>query len=296
MKSSSLFAGFPMTKKSLTALFMLPKPGIVLLSLVAGWTGVYIGSHGHPSPHVVLWLSVGLGLATAGAAVMNNVVDRDIDSVMKRTKGRTLPSGAISPRSAYWIGVLMILSSLLVTMYYFGSLVTILTWIAIFIYVVLYSIYLKRTTPMATHIGGLSGALPPLIGYAAANGSLDVNAYILFAIIVVWQQPHFWALALKYKDDYASAGVPIMPVSMGVEATKVRLLWWTVGLLPIAVLPYFSGMAGIYYLVVAVLLSIVYIGFTVRFVMSNKDKEMFLFFFSIFYLGVLFGTMVLDMT
>jgi protoheme IX farnesyltransferase len=135
-----------------------------------------------------------------------------------------------------------------------------------------------------------------MIGYTAAHSGLDLNAFILFLIIVVWQQPHFWALALKYREDYAKANVPILPVAKGVWATKIRLFWWTLALFPVTVLPWFTGMSGGYYLVSALLLTAVYLGFTVRFIVSHRDKEMFLFFFSIFYLGVLFIVMVWDMT
>jgi len=281
-------------KNFLSALFILPKPGIVLLSLVAGWTGLYIGSFGHPNPYVAFWTTMSLGLATAGAATLNNFVDRDIDSVMKRTAKRSLPSGLISPQFAYFFGTALVVISLLIAKLYLGLLVTLLTGSAIFIYVVLYSLYLKRTTPMATHIGGISGALPPLIGYAAAHNGVDVNGLILFLIIVVWQQPHFWALALKYRTDYAKAGVPILPVAKGVWATKIRLFWWTLALFPVILLPYLVGMAGIHYLSVSMLLTIIYFGLTVRFVISGREIEMLLFFFSIFYLAVVFGVLVLD--
>ena len=282
-------------KQFLRALLILPKPGIVLLSLVAGWTGVYIGSHGSPDIYVLLWTTVALGLSTAGAATLNNFIDRDIDSTMKRTSKRSIPSGVISPAFAYIFGISLVVISLIVSDFYLGRLVTVLNGAAIFTYVVLYTLYLKRTTPFATHIGGVAGALPPLIGYAAARGTLDFESFILFLIIVVWQQPHFWALALKYRADYASAGVPILPVAKGVSATKVRLFWYTLALLPTTIIPYYIEMAGIYYLVTAVVLNVAYIGLTVRFLYSEREKEMVLFFFSIFYLGVLFAVLVLDM-
>jgi protoheme IX farnesyltransferase len=295
VKNPVLDTGISSDRKFLTALFMLPKPGIVLLSLVAGWTGVYIGSNGHPNFYILLWTTISLGLATSGAAVLNNFLDRDIDTVMQRTQKRILPSGLLPANFAYALGTLLVVLSLIVSQYYLGTLVTLLTGAAIFIYVVLYSLYFKRTTPMATHIGGVSGALPPMIGYTAAHSGLDLNAFILFLIIVVWQQPHFWALALKYREDYAKANVPILPVAKGVWATKIRLFWWTLALFPVTVLPWFTGMSGGYYLVSALLLTAVYLGFTVRFIVSHRDKEMFLFFFSIFYLGVLFIVMVWDM-
>lgn len=284
-----------MDRKFFKALLIITKPGIVALSLVAGWTGLYIGSHGIPRYYDFLWTTLGLGLATAGAATLNNFIDRDIDSVMQRTSARSLPSGSVSPSFAYMYGTGLVIVSLLITKIYLGTLVTLLTGAAIFTYVIMYSLFLKRTTPMATHIGGIGGALPPLIGYAAAHGDLDTHALILFLIIVVWQQPHFWALALKYRNEYAKAGVPILPVAKGVKATKVRLFWYTLALIPVSVLPYTSGMSGIYYLATAIVLGVAYLAFTVRFLYSQKEKEMFLFFFSIAYLGVLFIVLILDM-
>jgi len=295
IKSTTAEKTFPMDRKFFKALLIITKPGIVALSLVAGWTGLYIGSHGIPRYYDFLWTTLGLGLATAGAATLNNFIDRDIDSVMQRTSARSLPSGSVSPSFAYMYGTGLVIVSLLITKIYLGTLVTLLTGAAIFTYVIMYSLFLKRTTPMATHIGGIGGALPPLIGYAAAHGDLDTHALILFLIIVVWQQPHFWALALKYRNEYAKAGVPILPVAKGVKATKVRLFWYTLALIPVSVLPYTSGMSGIYYLATAIVLGVAYLAFTVRFLYSQKEKEMFLFFFSIAYLGVLFIVLILDM-
>ena len=283
-------------KKTLKAFIILPKPGIVMLVIVSGYGGLILGStNGIPDPHTAFWTLLGIAMATAGSAVLNNFLDRDIDSIMHRTRGRSLPSGAVSANQAYVIGTLLVAVSLAILKISIGFWVMVLTFIAIFTYVVMYTMFLKRTTPLATHIGGVAGALPPMIGYTAASGAMDHQALILFLIIVVWQQPHFWALALKYREDYARASVPILPVAKGVYATKIRLFWYTLALLPVSALPYAFEMAGVYYLTAAIAAGALYMWLTVKFLLSKKDKEMVLFFYSIVYLVVIFGAMVIDL-
>ncbi|MFQ5432827.1 MAG: heme o synthase [Nitrospinota bacterium] len=281
--------------KTITGLLVLPKPGIVALVLVSCMTGLYIGGRGMPDSEVVFWVMLGLGTATAGATTLNNFVDRDIDGIMHRTRMRSIPSGSVSARRAFLIGTVFVTVSLIILKITVGNLVTLLTGLAVFIYVILYTIFFKRLTPFATHIGGVAGAMPPLIGYAASTGSLDVNAFILFMIIVVWQQPHFWVLALKYREDYAKAGIPILPVARGVRATKVKMFWYTLALFPITAIPYFIGIVGVNYLAAAVVMNFAYLSLTIRFLLSPKDKNMFLFFFSIAYLGVIFCAMIIDL-
>jgi len=175
-----------------------------------------------------------------------------------------------------------------------SGLVTILTGMAVFIYVVLYSMFLKRRTPLATHIGGIAGAMPPLIGYAAARGVLDHQAVVLFLIIVVWQQPHFWSLALKYREDYARANVPILPVAKGVEITKQRILLYVLLHFPVMWLPYHYQMAGDYYFTIAMGLTLLYLAATLKFVFSTEGKEMTIFHFSNTYLMIVFLAMMAD--
>lgn len=282
-------------KKTITGLITLPKPGIVALVLLSTFTGLYLGGRDNPDTRTFFWTLLGLGIATAGAAVLNNFLDRDIDRIMQRTKNRSLPSGSVSAKSAYYIGITLVIISLFLLKIYVSLTVTILTAAAVFIYVVLYTLYFKRTTPAASLIGGVGGALPPVIGYTATNHALDYNALALFLIIVIWQQPHFWALALKYREDYMRARVPMLPVAKSVQATKVRMFWYTLALLPVSVFPFVLGMAGIYYLASALITGTIYLVLTIRFLFSPKEKEMLLFFYSIFYLAVVFGMMIGDM-
>ncbi len=273
---------------------ILPKPGIVALVIVSGITGLYLGGHGVLQTKIAFWTLLGLALSTAGSAALNNFIDRDIDSVMDRTKGRSLPSGAVSASAAYMIGTGLVLASLIIMKIAVGAQATLLAGMAVFIYVVLYSLLLKRHTPFATHIGGIAGAMPPLIGYAAAHGNIDLHGLVLFLIIVIWQQPHFWSLALKYREDYARAGVPNHAVAMGVQPTKRRIMAYVAMHLPIMWLPYQVGMAGKMYLTIAMVMTFAYIALTARFFFSGKDKEMAIFHFSNIYLVVVFGSMIAD--
>jgi len=273
----------------------LTKPGIVTLVLITTLGGAYIGSRGNLDSFLVFWALLGTGLAAAGSAVLNMVLDRDIDSLMERTSARPLPRGTVNPFNAILFGAFLLMVSFLLLSIFVNLLSAILAMIAAFSYVVLYTFLLKRKTPVATEVGGISGALPPVIGYAAATGEVDLKALTLFLIMFMWQPPHFWVLALKYRDDYAKAGIPTLPVSRGVEITKVKTLLYTVSLLPLSVIPYMIGMAGRLYLEVAVAISLLYVVLTLRFLFSRKEESMKLFFFSILYLAVLFTVLIVDL-
>jgi protoheme IX farnesyltransferase len=177
-----------------------------------------------------------------------------------------------------------------------SPLTALLTFSAVIGYVVVYSMIMKRNTPWANQFGGIAGALPPVIGYAAVSGGLDAQAWALFAIMVIWQQPHALSLALKYRNQYAAAGVPVIPVAKGVYATKQRIVIYNVLLLGVAALPYYFGMAGNFYLAVAMVISLMFLGMSIRFLLSPQSHNMQLFFFSIIYLILLFTSMVIDAT
>ncbi len=274
---------------------ILTKPGIVTLVLITTLGGIYIGSRGDLDPVLVFWTLLGTGLAAAGSAVVNMVLDRDIDSLMARTSERPLPRGAVSPRGAFLFGVSLIALSFVVLALLVNLTAAALAMVASFSYVVLYTLLLKRRTPIATEIGGISGALPPVIGYVAGSGELDIRAFVLFLIMFMWQPPHFWVLALKYRDDYAKAGVPTLPVVRGVFTTKIKTLLYTVSLLPLSLVPYAIGMTGKLYFITALIISLVYTGYTLVFIFSKRDYSMKLFFFSIIYIAVLFSMMVFDL-
>ncbi|WP_457600895.1 heme o synthase [Hydrogenivirga sp.] len=273
----------------------LTKPGIVTLVLITTLGGIYIGSKGNLEPITVFWTLLGTGLAAAGSAVINMFFDRDIDSVMERTSSRPLPRGVVNPTGALAFGIILLLISFVSLSLFVNITAAVLAMVAAFSYVVLYTVVLKRKTPVATEVGGISGALPPVIGYVAGSGELDLRAFVLFLIMFMWQPPHFWVLALKYRDDYARAGIPTLPVARGVFITKMKTLLYTVSLLPLSLIPYAIGMTGKLYFVTALVMSILYTVYTLKFLFSKKEESMKLFFFSIIYIAVLFSVMILDL-
>ncbi|SHK38952.1 heme o synthase [Thermocrinis minervae] len=273
----------------------LTKPGIVLLVLITTLTGMYFAKRGIPNLDLVLWTLVGTGLASGGSAVLNQVFEKDIDAIMSRTSNRPIPLGAVPPSHALVFGITLIVIALLVMFYFTNPLATFFTALAAFWYSVVYTLMLKRKTPLATEIGGVSGALPPVIGYTAVSNSLSVEPLLLFLIMFVWQPPHFWVLAIKYLEDYKKANVPALPVVAGIHQTKLKTLLYTASLLPISLLPSVYGMAGKLYFFCALILSLVYIAVTIYAFFFRKEKYMLVFFYSIIYLALLFSLMVFDM-
>jgi len=276
-------------------LIELTKPGIVGLTLVAALTGIYFGNHGiMPRWNLIFWTFLTLGLATAGACMLNNYYDRDIDRLMRRTRSRPLAAGRIDERLVLWTGLLLAFPPLLLMAWKVNILSAMVTAVGVAGYVGVYTMLLKRRSPWANQFGGIAGAVPPMVGYAAVTGGLAAPAWILFAIMVVWQQPHALSLALKYREDYARAGVPVIPVAHGVQATKLRIALYALVLLPVVLLPYAFHMAGAVYLAVAVLTGLMFLYMAVRFLRSDRDCDMRVFAFSIVHLIVLFGAMVMD--
>lgn len=274
---------------------ILTKPGIVLLVLITTLTGMYFAKRGFPDPWLVFWTLLGTGLASAGSAVLNQFFDKDLDALMSRTKDRPLPSGSIAPLNALIFGFSLLSISAIIMLLKVNLLATFFVFLASFFYVVVYTIALKRRSPLATEIGGVSGSLPPVIGYAAVRGEVGFEALILFLIMFLWQPPHFWVLAIKYAEDYKKAGIPTLPVSKGIEHTKIKTLIYTAGLLPLSLLPSLYGLAGHIYFISALILSGIYLVLTLKFVLSKKPNGMFLFFYSVLYIALLFSIMVFDM-
>ncbi|MBI3772088.1 MAG: protoheme IX farnesyltransferase [Gammaproteobacteria bacterium] len=277
------------------ALYAIAKPGIVGLTLVAALAGAYVGNRGAlPGVESLVWMLITLALVTAGSCMLNNLYDRDIDRLMARTRSRGLVVGAVSPQLTLIIGLILVTLPLPVMAAKVNVVTAWLTAAAAFGYVVVYTIWAKRRTPWANQLGGIAGALPPMIGVTAAAGGVDLNAWILFVIMVVWQQPHALSLALKYRADYARAGVPVIPVAKGVAATKLRIFIYTMILLPLSMVPYFTGIAGMFYLATATILSSIFLYKAAVFLRSEADCDMRLFLFSLLHLVVLFAALVLD--
>lgn len=276
------------------AYVIVMKPGIVAMTLIATLCGMYMAGKALPAYGLIFWTLAATGMATAGAAILNNYIDRDIDVIMKRTRGRPLPSGQAPPERILIMGVAFSILSVILSAEFVNFTTSGLLAAAIFCYVILYTRLTKRRTPLATFIGGAGGALPPVIGYAAVKPELDVYALALFLIIFAWQHPHFWSLALKYIDEYRAAGVRNHPVALGVEATKRRIALWAVIMAIVTTAPYFLGMAGWVYLATAVAVGAIHIIMSLAFLMSDRKLAMSIFFFSLVQLPILYSVMLFD--
>lgn len=282
-------------KAVLSAYISISKPGIVGLTLVVALAGMFFGNLGvMPHWHQIAWTFLTLGLVTAGSCMLNNLYDRDIDKIMKRTSKRVMATNALPLKHVLILSLTLVFSSLALMWVMVNPLSAIVTFVGSFGYVVVYTMWTKRTTPWANQLGGIAGAVPPLVGYAAVTGTLDAWAWIMFAIMVVWQQPHALALALKYRDEYAAANVPVIPVAHGVDATKKRIVIYNTILPFVAVLPYFYGMSGIFYLVITTVLSAIFLQKSIVFLRSDRDCDMRLFGFSLIWLIAVFFVMVVD--
>ncbi|HEY2597824.1 MAG TPA: heme o synthase [Candidatus Dormibacteraeota bacterium] len=260
---------------------------VVLLDATA--VGVMIpATHGHPRLVPVLAVLAGGTLAAGGAHAINCWFDRDIDAEMNRTRRRPLPGGRIPPWHALGLGI--VLNALAFAVLWWGAnlLAACLAILGTVIYVFVYTVWLKRTTPQNIVIGGAAGAIPPLVGWAAATGRLDLTAFALFAVIFFWTPPHFWALAQVIKADYARARIPMLPVVSGEQAAKRQSVGYAVLTAIVSVIPFFTGSAGDVYLAGAVVLGVGLVGMTVL-DLSGKRWTRRLFGYSLVYVALLFG-------
>lgn len=262
----------------------LTAPGISLFVVLTGFAGIWIGSRGTAPPSLILFTLIGIGLASAGASVFNNYHDRDIDRLMKRTSGRPLPAGRVRPDRSLCFGVILSVTALFILLVFSGTAPAFLALLAILIYSLLYTVLLKRRTPFATEIGGISGALPPVIGWTAVQGSVGSEAFLLFAMMLFWQPPHFWSLAMRYRNDYQEASIPSLPLVWGEKRTKARSLVYILALTIVSAVPFFIGMSGRTYLYVSILLGCLYILLALLNLVSGRDINKYIFFYSIIYI------------
>ncbi|MBI3159981.1 MAG: protoheme IX farnesyltransferase [Chloroflexi bacterium] len=282
-------------KQRLKDLFALTKPIIVILLLVTTYGGMVIGAKAIPSLSLTFWTLLGGALAAGGSGAVNQYIDRSVDQRMTRTAKRPIAAGRITPAEgiAYGFGLLVIAFFLMAG--FVNLLAALLSLAGMLYYVVLYSIYLKTTTVQNIVIGGGAGAIPPLVGWAAATGRLDVPALLLFAIIFMWTPPHFWALAIVRASDYARAGIPMLPVVRGEKETRRQVFIYTVELVALTLLMWFFKFAGVFYLVCALILGgyLIYTAWRVWRVGGNKLAWQ-MYRYSSMYLALLFLAMMVD--
>jgi heme o synthase len=274
----------------------LTKPRIMSLLLVTGFCGLVAAAHGIPGAARTLAAMTGLALACGGASALNHVLDRDIDRLMgKRTERRPVAAGRIPASRALEFGLALSAASFTLLASTVNVLTATLALAGNLFYVVVYTRLLKRSTPQNIVIGGAAGAVPPLVGWAAAGHGIGVAAFLLFAIVFVWTPPHFWALALLLKEHYANADVPMLPVVRGVRETERQIVLYTLALTLVTCIPYAIGAFGIAYLASALVLGACFVWLAVRLRMcgSRRDAAL-LFHYSLLYLALLFAAAAID--
>ncbi|HEX2044540.1 MAG TPA: heme o synthase [Gaiellaceae bacterium] len=273
----------------------LTKPRIMVLLLVTGAGGMVVGAGGLPSPGLVLATLGGLALACGGASALNHVLDRDIDIHMRRTARRPVAAGRVAPERALEFGLALSAFSFVVLTSFVNVLAALLALAGNLFYVLVYTSWLKRSTPQNIVIGGAAGAVPPLVGWAAATGDLTVPALLLFLIVFFWTPPHFWALALLIKRDYAEAGVPMLPVVRGERETARAIVRYSVVLVAITLLPVAWRALGAVYLGAAVALGVAFLWLAVALARETTPRRARrLFGYSLAYLALLFVAMAVD--
>jgi protoheme IX farnesyltransferase len=273
----------------------LTKPKVVALITFTAVVGTLLASPGAPPLEALVWGNLGIALAAACAATLNHVLDRRIDEQMARTRARPLPSGQLTERQALVFAALLGVSAMAILAFLVNLLTAVLTFLALIGYAVIYTVWLKRATPQNIVIGGAAGAAPPVLGWAAVTNGIDPNALLLFLIIFVWTPPHFWALAIARRDEYARAGIPMLPVTHGVAHTRLQVLLYTVLLAVVTLMPFLTRMSGLIYLAAALGLNAGFLYYALALKISAREElPMRVFRFSVTYLMWLFAALLVD--
>ena len=275
--------------------YELCKPNVVLMMLLCALVGIILASDTLLPLIEILVPLVGIGLCSGSAAAINQIIDREADAEMARTDKRPIPQGEISVTNASIFAFVIGLLGVLILVYFVNSLTAILTIFALGGYAFIYTIFLKRATPQNIVIGGLAGAAPPLLGWASVTNTIEPNALILVLIIFIWTPPHFWALAIYRKDDYAKQSIPMLPVTHGVAFTKLQIVLYTIILFLVSLFPYIVLMSGTIYLTSAIILSSLFLFYSIRLYLSDDDKyAMQTFWYSIYYIFLIFIALIVD--
>ena len=281
--------------KLIRSYYLLCKPNVVYMMLICALVGMLLAEDSVSSISTIIVALVGIALCSGSAAAINQVIDRNADAAMTRTDKRPLPQGELSvfhaSSFAFVIGVL----GALVLYIYINTLTMVLTLASLIGYAFIYTVYLKRATPQNIVIGGLAGAAPPLLGWTAISNTIDPYALLLVLIIFVWTPPHFWALAIYRKDEYAKESIPMLPVTHGVAFTKLQIVLYTIILFIVSVLPYIVLMSGFVYLISAIVLSSIFMYYSIKLYFSDDDAvAMKTFNFSIYYIFLIFVALLCD--
>lgn len=276
----------------------LTKPGILRSNLLAAFGGFWLASQWQIDWMTLVVMLIGTTLVMASSCVFNNLLDRELDIKMQRTSGRALPAGRIPASHVLTYAIILGLLGLLVLYMLVNPLSALLGFIGMFVYIVIYTAWLKRTSTLSTVMGSFSGSMPPVIGYVAVEGVMDTGAWLLFALLFFWQPPHFWALGIRRTEEYRAAGFQILPVVKGITRTKWQMLPYVLLLIPTSVLFTFFNYTGTVFLVVSVVLGIIWLAICIYGLFAKDDERWakLNFIFSINYLMIVFAVMILNTT
>jgi protoheme IX farnesyltransferase len=273
----------------------LTKPRVVALIVFTSIVGTLLASPGLPPLDALVFGNLGIALAAACAATLNHVLDRRIDEQMARTRRRPLPAGQLTEGQALIFAAVLGVTAMSVLAFLVNPLTAMLTFLSLIGYAVIYTVWLKRATSQNIVIGGAAGAAPPVLGWVAVTNSVEPNALLLFLIIFVWTPPHFWSLAIARRDDYARAGIPMLPVTHGLKHTRLQVLLYTILLGLVTLMPFLTRMSGLLYLVSALILNAGFLYHALRLtITARKELPMRVFRFSVSYLMWLFAALLVD--
>ncbi|MEX0619006.1 MAG: heme o synthase [Pseudohongiellaceae bacterium] len=271
------------------------KPRVVMLMILTSVVGMLLAVPGMVPLDILLLGNLGIALVASSGAVVNHLIDRKVDSIMKRTHNRPLPQGRVDPWQATLFAAVIGVAGMVILLFGVNPVCAWLTLASFIGYAFIYTGYLKRATPQNIVIGGLSGAMPPLLGWSAVTGDIQPGALILVLIIFAWTPPHFWALAIHRKEEYAKTGIPMLPVTHGVRVTKIHILIYTAILMQVSIFPWMTGMSGLLYLASALVLGIGFLRWATRLMFRpTATTAIETFRYSIIYLALLFLALVVD--
>lgn len=277
------------------AYYELTKPRVVALIVFTAIVGMFLATEGMVPLPVLIFGGLGIGLSAASGAAFNHLLDRRADRIMARTSGRPLPTGSVRTGPAVMFALALAALSVVLLITQINVLTAVLSFASMIGYAVVYTVWLKHATPQNIVIGGAAGAMPPVLGWSAVTGVVSSDALLLFLIIFCWTPPHFWALALYRRDEYAAAGIPMLPVTHGERHTLLQMVLYTILLIAVSVLPFATGMSGTMYLVGTLILGGIFLAYVVRLFRRYSDSlAKQTFGFSIQYLAMLFALMLVD--
>lgn len=274
--------------------YQLCKPRVVAVLLLTALVGMCLASRDLPDPIQVTVALIGIGLCAASAAAFNHVLDRRFDGVMSRTRNRPLPTGHLRPAQAIAFACIIGITGFVLLFVLINQLTAYLTLASLLGYAVIYTAFLKRATPQNITIGGLAGAMPPLLGWVAITGEFEPNSLLLVLIVFAWTPPHFWSLAIYKRNDYAEAGVPMLPVTHGVAFTRLQIVLYTLLLILTTALPFVTGMSGMIYLLGVVALNVRMLMFALQLYNEDEAIPIKMFWYSIRYIMWLFALLLVD--